>query len=79
MWTCCHATRLLSDRLERSLSWFESLCLSVHLLGCRPCRRFARAIGWLHGALASAPSEVQLPSEARERIQLALDQAEREG
>jgi predicted anti-sigma-YlaC factor YlaD len=79
MFTCRHNTRLLSDRLDRSLSWFDSLCLGVHLLGCRPCRRFAQAIGWLHGALASAPSEVQLPSEAHERIRLALDQAEREG
>lgn len=78
MLTCRHTTRLLSDRLERSLSWFESLCLGVHLLGCRPCRRFAQAIGWLHGALASASHEVQLPCEARERIRLALDQAERE-
>jgi hypothetical protein len=78
MLTCRHTTRLLSDRLDRSLSWFESLSLGVHLLGCRPCRRFAHAIRWLHGALAAAPSDVQLPSEARERIQLALDQAERE-
>jgi predicted anti-sigma-YlaC factor YlaD len=78
MLTCRHTTRLLSDRLERSLSWFERLCLQMHLLGCRPCRCFGQAIGWLHGALAFAPSNVQLPTEARERIQLALEQAERE-
>ncbi len=79
MLSCRHASRLLSHRLEHSLSRFETVCLSVHLLGCRPCRRFAQAIGWLHGALASSPSMVQLPSEVRERIRLALDQAEREG
>jgi predicted anti-sigma-YlaC factor YlaD len=79
MLTCRHTSRLLSDRLERSLSRFERLCLNVHLLGCRPCRRFGQAIGWLHGALASAPSDFQLPPEARERIQFALEQAEREG
>ena len=78
MWTCRHATCLLSDRLERSLSWFESLCLGVHLLGCRPCRRFRRAPGWLHESLASASEDVRMPSDARERVRHAMDLAARE-
>jgi predicted anti-sigma-YlaC factor YlaD len=78
MMTCCHATRLLSDRLDRPLSWFETLGLGVHLLGCEPCRRFRRATAWLHRTLASAPSDAALPSDARERIRLALEQAPRD-
>jgi hypothetical protein len=73
--TCRRTTRLISDRLERSLSWFERLCLRVHLLGCEPCCRFARAIRWLHQILSSAPSNERLPAQARERIRLALEQA----
>jgi hypothetical protein len=76
--TCRHTSRLLSDRLERSLSWFEWLCLRVHLLGCEPCCRFGRAIRWLHRVLADAPNDAQLPAEARERIRRALEEAARE-
>jgi hypothetical protein len=78
MFSCRHITRLISDRLERSLSWYESLCLGVHLLGCEPCCRFRRAVRWLHRALASAPADGELPPAARERIRLALEQAARE-
>jgi hypothetical protein len=74
MMNCRHATRLLSDGLERSLSLGERLGLGVHLLGCRPCRRFRQATRWLHRALA-APPDVALPDEARDRIRRALEHA----
>ena len=73
--TCRHTARLLSDRLERSLSCFEWLCLRVHLLGCEPCSRFGRAIRWLHRFLPAAPCDAELSPEVRERIRLALEQA----
>jgi hypothetical protein len=76
--TCRHNSRLLSDRLDRSLSWFEWLCLRLHLLGCEPCSRFGRAVRWLHRQLPAAPSDAQLPAEARERIHRALEEAARE-
>jgi predicted anti-sigma-YlaC factor YlaD len=78
MMTCRHATRLLSDRLDRPLSWLETLGLGVHLLGCEACRRFRRATGWLHRALVSSADDVELPSDARERIRVALEQAARD-
>jgi hypothetical protein len=78
MFSCRHITRLTSDRLERSQSWFESLCLCVHLLGCGPCRRFRRAVGWLHRSLALAGRDVALPPQARERIHSTLEQAARD-
>jgi hypothetical protein len=68
-------TRLISDGLDRRLSWFERLWLGIHLLGCSPCRRFRQAIRWLHGMLPLAPSQTQLPPKARARIQQALDEA----
>jgi hypothetical protein len=79
MITCRYASRLLSDRLDHRLSWFERVCLGVHLLGCRPCRRFRQAARWLHQTLGSPSPErsrdVRLPAEARERIRRALEQA----
>jgi hypothetical protein len=78
MLTCRGATRLISDTLDRSLSWFEKLSLGVHLLGCGPCCRFRRAVRWLHNSLASAPENERLSAEARERIRLALERAARE-
>ncbi|HEV3340852.1 MAG TPA: hypothetical protein VG125_10865 [Pirellulales bacterium] len=75
---CRHNSRLVSDRLERTLSWFESLCLGVHLLGCGPCRRFRRAIGWLHRALPTWPNDARLSVEARQRIRRALEEAAKE-
>jgi hypothetical protein len=76
--TCRHTTRLISDRQDRPLSWFEWFCLRLHLLGCEPCCRFRRAIRCLHRALASAPDDAQLSAEARERIRRALEHAARE-
>jgi hypothetical protein len=78
MLNCRDATRLISDGLDRSLSWLERLGLGVHLLGCGPCCRFRRAVRWLQGALASAPEDERLPPEARERIRIALERAARE-
>lgn len=78
MFSCRHVSRLLSDGLDRSLSWFERLCLGVHLLGCEPCCRFRRALRWLHRALPAAPAALKLPPEARQRIGRALEQAAHE-
>jgi hypothetical protein len=78
MLSCRHATRLISDGLDRSLSWAERLCLGVHLLLCVPCLRFRRAAHWLHRALASPPADIRLPPAARARIQRALEQAARD-
>jgi hypothetical protein len=76
--SCRHTSRLISNRLERSLSLFERLCLRLHLLGCDPCCRFGRAVRWLHRSLPSAPSDAQLSAEARERIRHALEEAAKE-
>jgi hypothetical protein len=78
MLTCRHATRLISDALDRRLTWAERCRLGLHLLLCEPCLRFRRAARWVHRAVASAPADAHLPDEARERIRLALGRAARE-
>jgi len=75
MLSCRRASRRISDGLDRSLSLGERLLLGVHLLGCRPCRRFRRATRWLHRALGSPPADARLPADARERIRRALERA----
>jgi hypothetical protein len=66
---------LISDGLDRSLSLGARLYLAIHLFGCAPCRRFRRAVRWLHGVLASPSADVRLPAETRDRIQRALERA----
>ncbi len=68
-------TQVISDGLDRRLSWLERLGLAIHLLGCSPCCRFRQAVRWLHRSLAQAPSEEQLSPEARDRIRRALEEA----
>jgi Putative zinc-finger len=77
VFSCRRATRLISDGLDRSLSWVERLGLAVHLLGCPPCARFRRAARWLQRGLAPAFREVRLPAAARDRIRRALGRAAR--
>ena len=79
MLSCRHATRLISDGVDRSLTLGERLRLGVHLLGCPPCVRFRRAGRWLQRALASPPAGARLPDEARDRIRRALEQAAGKG
>jgi hypothetical protein len=75
MLTCRQMSRLVSDGLDRPLSWLESLALGAHLLGCGPCWRFRQAVRWLHRSLPSAPSDARLSPQARARIRRALEEA----
>jgi hypothetical protein len=76
--SCRRATRVISDGLDRALSWTERLGLGTHLLLCRPCRRFRRAVRTLHRVLAAPPADAGLPAAARERIRRALERAIRD-
>lgn len=75
MLSCRHITRLISEALDRSLSWQQRLRVGIHLLGCSPCRRFRRAVRWLHGSLPTAASDASLSPQARERIRRVLEEA----
>ncbi|MDE3012354.1 MAG: zf-HC2 domain-containing protein, partial [Pseudomonadota bacterium] len=44
MLTCRDVTGLLSDGLERPLTWREKLSLRMHTLMCRSCRNYARQL-----------------------------------
>jgi len=50
MISCEQASRLLSERLDRTLTRRERLALGMHLAMCRACLRFRRQVGFLHRA-----------------------------
>lgn len=50
--SCREATRLLSQREDRSLSLAESAALRIHLTICRGCRAVGEQIPFLRRALA---------------------------
>lgn len=76
--TCRDAARLLTEREERRLTRLERVGLFLHLMICRPCRRYRQGIIFLRrlmrraadsGALAE---DQTLPPEARDRIRRNL-------
>lgn len=51
MKNCQHATRLMSDSQERTLSFKESVVLKMHLMMCSSCRHFGKHMNILHDTL----------------------------
>ena len=78
---CSHATRLISQSLERPLLRRERIALGFHLLVCKWCRRYRRQLRLIQGmirAFASSDatgSGATLPDAARRRIDDALRNA----
>jgi hypothetical protein len=79
MLTCKDASQLVSENLERRLSFRERWGLRLHLWICVNCRRFERQMNFLHAALRTlgkraevADDSTEFPPEARERIRKAL-------
>lgn len=76
--TCKEATQLVSQGLDRKLSWGDRLSLRLHLFMCEACARFKRQLEFLRTAVRQGAaqldeaSSLRLPATARERIQSAL-------
>ena len=75
---CEEADRLMSDSLDRRLTWVERVALKGHVAVCRGCRRARRHLLILQRCMrksldiASAAGEEVLSHEARDRIRQAL-------
>lgn len=50
MLTCKEATHLISEALDRPLSWHERLRLRTHLAFCSGCQAFQRQLDFLRTA-----------------------------
>ncbi len=79
MLTCKDASHLVSEQLERRLSFRERWGLKMHLWICVNCRRFERQMNFMHAALRLlgkraevADDSTEFPPEARERIRKVL-------
>lgn len=74
MLNCKEASQLLSQSLDRELSWRERWSLRIHLMMCEFCRRFGQQIRLVRDMVRRQVGEmeqngnIRLPDEARERI-----------
>lgn len=74
MLSCEEVTRLVSQSLDRRLSWTERWGVRLHQLYCLGCRRFARQLVFLREAARrlQRDDDLRLSENARERIRKAL-------
>jgi hypothetical protein len=80
MLTCKEAVRLISEGLDRDLSWPTRLGLKMHLLMCRHCSAYGRQLRGLahlfHLRFAEQQSiqraDETLSPEAREKIKSTI-------
>ncbi len=79
MLSCKEATRLVSEKLDRKLPFWQRLSLHLHVLMCRACSRYARQVTILDRIVAehygSDPTIVEpecLPNNSLERIKASL-------
>lgn len=74
MLSCRQASQLLSQSLDRRLSWQERMGLRLHLMVCDVCQRFGRQLLIMRNAVrlmfsaTEQDGQVRLPDEARMRI-----------
>ncbi len=73
---CDQASRLLSERMDRTLEPGEAFALKVHLMTCKWCRRYATQLEILRQLLTqigrTRPAAHRLSTKARQRIASTL-------
>jgi uncharacterized protein YcgI (DUF1989 family) len=79
MLTCKEASLLVSQSIDRRLSWRERWGVRAHLFICAACRRFKRHMEFLHRAAREYAAEglrtvhrYGLSAAARDRVRQAL-------
>ncbi len=79
MLKCKQASQLISQSLDRPLSWFDRVQLRFHLFICDACNSFNRQLNQLRAAVqritqhTENDSTIQLPLEAKARITSAIE------
>ncbi len=75
MFNCKEVTRMLSDSMDRELSFHQRVGLGMHLLMCKFCSRYQKQLLFLRETIhlhAARGEDIEpfttLPPEARERI-----------
>ena len=74
---CEESTHLVSESLDRDLSFAERWAVRLHAIGCWSCRRFGKQIRLIQklmrGHSERVTDDVKLPPEAVDRIRKAID------
>ena len=82
MMSCKEVSRLLSESMERKLSFWERIGLWFHLSMCKLCKGFSKDLQQLREAARRHAEDVEndtgdsdavLSSEARERMKRELE------
>lgn len=81
--SCEHASRMVSESMDRPLTLRERVTLRMHLMMCSFCTRFSRQMRFLRQATNQFPqaapepvasSEVTLSVDAKQRIRRVLSE-----
>ncbi len=79
MLSCKEAAQLVSEGLDRELSFWQRMSLRLHVLMCRACSRYTRQVKALDAAVSehyrgdpSVQKPERLPDNALNRIKAAL-------
>lgn len=79
MFNCREISRLVSESMDRRLSWRRRIGVHFHLLMCRHCSRYRQQLQYLRNmlrALASTPEESShqvLDEQAKERLRSLVE------
>jgi argininosuccinate lyase len=79
MLTCKQASQIISQSLERKLSWNERFALKLHLFICKYCLRFSQQLHTLRVALkrinenVENDTNIRMPSETKARIAKSIE------
>lgn len=82
MLSCKEVSKLVSESLDRKLSWWQRINLWMHIGMCALCWRFRKDLVHLHeetqqiaGEIEqnAVDSDVKLPDESRERMRRLID------
>lgn len=74
MLTCKQASELVSQSLDRPLSWYEQMQLRLHLFICNACNGFKQQLNQLRVAMQQLKNvtendqTIQLSAEAKAKI-----------
>lgn len=83
LFSCQHASRMVSESMDRPLTLREQVTLRMHLMMCSFCTRFSRQMRFLRQAANQFPqatpepgsaSVVTLSVDAKERIRRVLSE-----
>ena len=79
---CEEISHLASEKLERRLSFVETIRLRLHMLMCSACRHYDAHITTLHKALKikreKTLNTIHLPQDKRKKIEIALKDSPRD-